>query len=293
MTTLTLDAPAKINLYLEIASRRSDGYHNIESVMQTVTLFDTLTVTRRDTDGRGIIIECDISSVPQGEGNLVHRTAMLFFNEIGIAEGDVTFTLEKRIPMAAGLGGGSSDAAAALLALNKLYGAELSIDALCSLGVRIGADVPFCVKQGISITRGIGDVFAPCPRIPDCYIVLACAGEGVSTPWAYKRLDEMYDFDSRDVSAERFANAAAGGDITSVASAMTNIFESAILPERETARKIRDVLDACGAFKAMMSGSGPSVFGIFTTEKAALSAVRQLEQQGIAAHLTKPYYPAS
>lgn len=292
MTTLKLNAPAKINLYLEVISRRLDGYHNIESVMQTVDLFDTLTFTRRERDDRGIILECDDKRVPLDEKNLVCRAAKLFFEHTRTGEADVTVHLEKRIPMAAGLGGGSSDAATTLLALNKLYDSRLSIDELCTLGARIGADVPFCVRQGIAVTRGIGEICSPCAPLPDCFIVIACAGEGVSTPWAYARLDEMYDYDTRAVSSDKFVGALEGGDITLAASEMTNIFESVVLDERAVARRIRDTLSDVGALKAMMSGSGPSVFGLFADEASALLAVTALKKQGITARLTKPYYPA-
>ena len=143
------------------------------------------------------------------------------------------------------------------------------------------------------MTRGIGEICAPCSPIPDCFIVVACAGEGVSTPWAYGRLDEMYNYDMRKVSADKFVNTIESGDLTAIASQMTNIFESAVLPEREVARLIRDTLSCAGALKSMMSGSGPSVFGVFADENSALLAARELEKQGIAAHLTKPYYPAT
>ncbi len=292
MKTIKLNAPAKINLYLEVTSRRPDGYHNIDSVMQTVDLFDTLTFTRRERDSRGIILECDDKRVPLDEKNLVYRAAKLFFEHMKANETDITVRLEKRIPMAAGLGGGSSDAATALLALNELYGTGLSVDELCDLGAHIGADVPFCVRQGIAVTRGIGEICSPCAKMPDCFIVIACAGEGVSTPWAYRRLDEIYDYDTREVSSDKLVDALDSGDVAAVASQMTNIFESVVLPEREVARLIRDTLSGAGALKAMMSGSGPSVLGVFADEKTALSAVAALEKQGVAAHLTKPYYPA-
>lgn len=290
--TITRRAPAKINLYLEIKAKRPDGYHDIESVMQTVDLFDTLTVTGREGHGGSITIECINKAVPCDESNLCHRAARAFFDSAAIDDYDIAISIDKRIPMAAGLGGGSSDAAAVLLALNELYGTLFTTEHLCDIGAKIGADVPFCIVQGISITRGIGDVFLPCEPLPDCFFVIACAGEGVSTPWAYKRLDEMYDFASRKVSADRLATAILSRDIANIASAMTNIFESAVLPERETARFIRDTLDSFGAKKAMMSGSGPSVFGIFSDEAAAEKAAKILLDEGISSHICKPYYPA-
>lgn len=284
-------APAKINLYLEVSARRLDGYHDIESVMQTVTLFDTVTLEKRITDGGGIIIECTREGIPLDEKNLVYRAAKLFFEKTEITERDVTVTIDKRIPMAAGLGGGSSDAATMLILLDELYGTDMSEDELCSLGAKIGADVPFLIKQGISVTRGIGDEFSPCDRLPDCFIVIALAGEGVSTPWAYGRLDEMYDFEVRKVSADKFTKALSEGKIEDIAGQMTNIFESVVLPERRYARLSGRILDEVGALRVMMSGSGPSMLGIFTDEKTAKDAVSVLTREGVEAYLTKPYYP--
>ncbi len=292
MNQLTVFAPAKINLYLEIASIRPDGYHNIESVMQTVDLFDTLTFKKCDEDEK-IVLECDDARIPTGENNLIHRAAKLFFERTKIDSKSLKITLEKRIPMAAGLAGGSSDAATTLIGLNKLYGTRLSVDELCMLGARIGADVPFCVRQGISVMRGIGDVFYPCPPMPDCFIVIACGGEGVSTPWAYGRVDALCDYSERIANADELAMALESGDIAYITSKMSNVFELAVFPERPVARDIRDMMTKHGALKAMMSGSGPSVFGVFDDIDKAHLAVHSLTGKGIASYLTKPYYPAT
>ena len=285
-------APAKINLYLEIKAKRPDGYHDIESVMQTVGIFDILTISRCHGDGKNISVECTDKSLPCDETNLCYRAAKSFFETAGIDCYNTEIKVEKHIPMAAGLGGGSSDAAAVLTLLNELYETGFTEEQLCGIGSKIGADVPFCIIQGISITRGIGDLFSPCAPLPECYFVIACAGEGISTPWAYKRLDEMYDFTSRGVSADRFAAALDNGELSCIVSEMTNIFESVVLPEREMARRIRGLLMECGAMGAMMSGSGPSVFGVFRTEQAANDAKDKLASEGIAAYTCKPYYPA-
>lgn len=290
-TRLSRLAPAKINLYLEVSARRLDGYHDIESVMQTVTLFDMITLEKRAADGCGIVIECTKDGIPLDDKNLVYRAARLFFEKVGITECDVTFSIDKHIPMAAGLGGGSSDAATAIMLLNELYGTAMTEDELCALGAKIGADVPFLIKQGISVTRGIGDEFSPCDKLPDCFIVIALAGEGVSTPWAYGRLDEMYDFEVRKVSADKFTKALSEGNIGNIAGQMTNIFESVVLPERKHACRAGQILDGTGALRVMMSGSGPSMLGIFTDEKAARDAVSALTREGVEAYLTKPYYP--
>ncbi len=290
--TTSCPAPAKINLYLEIKAKRQDGYHDIESVMQTVGIFDILTISSCPGEGKTISVECTDESVPCDETNLCHRAAKLFFEAAGIDNYNASIKIEKHIPMAAGLGGGSSDAAAVLILLDELYETGFTRLQLCEIGSEIGADVPFCIMQGISVTRGIGDVFSPCACLPECYFVIACAGEGISTPWAYKRLDEMYDFDAREVSAEAFTAALESGELGCIVSAMTNIFESAVLPVREMARRIRDMLTECGAEGAMMSGSGPSVFGVFKTEQKARLAAEKLSGEGIIAYTCKPYYPA-
>ncbi|MBE6611683.1 MAG: 4-(cytidine 5'-diphospho)-2-C-methyl-D-erythritol kinase [Ruminococcaceae bacterium] len=284
--SITIHAPAKINLWLEIKARRPDGYHDIESVMQTVTLCDTLTIDKADA----IRIACSDASLDCGEKNLCHRAASAFFAASGI-DGGAAIHIEKRIPVAGGLAGGSADAAATLLGLNRLYDAGLCEDALCRIGAKIGADVPFCIKQGISITRGIGDIFADCEKLPPCHIVVACAGEGVSTPWAYGRLDELYDFAKRPVSADSFAARLREGSLTSIAEGMTNIFEAAVLPVREMAVKIKKIMQDGGALRALMSGSGPSVFGIFDNAALADNTLQMLEGMGITAHRCEPYYP--
>ncbi len=286
MTELQITAPAKINLWLEIKSRRPDGYHDIESVMQTVSLCDTLTLKKAD----GIAITCTNDTLDCGETNLCFKAARAFFAAADI-DGGVNIHIDKRIPISGGLAGGSTDAAATLRGLNVLYETGYSAEDLCAIGVKIGADVPFCIRQGIAVTRGIGERFTEAPLLPDCSIVVACAGEGVSTPWAYGRLDEMYDFTARTVDADNFTRVIAGGRLGDITAAMTNIFESAVLPVRPQAVIIKENLLKSGALGALMSGSGPSVFGIFDNPESADLAVRQLNSLGIAAQCCKPYYP--
>ncbi len=285
-------APAKINLYLDVTGKRPDGYHDIESVMQTVTLFDKLTFRKLDADGeKHIHLTCSDKALPIDGRNLVYRAAEKLFSYVGLDSYNSEIELEKRIPSSAGLGGGSSDAACTLLAVNELYGLNIGVKELCRIGASLGADVPFCIIGGTAVTLGIGDVLEPCPTMPSCYILVACGGEGVSTPWAYKRLDEMYDFTRRSSGIENFTAVLEQGNIKSIAEHMINIFENAVLPERETARQIRDILNRCGAVRAMMSGSGPSIVGIYTHKEKVEEALRELTSKGIAAHICMPYYP--
>jgi 4-diphosphocytidyl-2-C-methyl-D-erythritol kinase len=296
MSTITLKAPAKINLWLDIKSKRSDGYHNIESVMQTVTLFDEITIERLETvsqsgkNRRHISISCTVNEIACDESNLCYRAAQEFFNVTGKRSYSVAIHIEKNIPIAAGLAGGSTDAATTLIGMNKLYNAGLTSERLCEIGRRIGADVPFCIRRGISITRGIGEIFSHCEHIPHCHILVACEGERVSTPVAYRTLDEMYDFSKRIVDIDGFKRLLDDGKIGEIAAAMNNIFESAILPIREKARNLKKAMLDCGALNALMSGSGPSVFGIFETNEIAENARRKLSEAGIETFLCEPYY---
>ncbi len=289
---ITVTAPAKINLYLEVSSKRADGYHNIESVMQTVTLFDRITLTKHPETGQKCIkLVCSDDNIPCDERNLVWRAAVLFFDTVGINCYDLSAELTKKIPSSAGLGGGSSDAAAVLKALNSLYEVNLDSDSLREIGAVLGADIPFLIDGGISVVRGIGEIINPCHKMPDCCIAIACAGEGVSTPWAYGLLDETYDFSVRKVSAQAFAEVLCGGELHEMCGAMTNIFESVVLPERETARLIGRVFDESGAVRSMMSGSGPSMIGIFDRPAFAQAAAVRLLEYGIMTHIVEPYYP--
>ncbi len=289
MSTITQKAPAKINLWLEIVSKRPDGYHDIESIMQTVDLCDEITLERLPSGKkRQIAIDCSVQSLACDESNLCYRAAQLFFDAAGLQHYSVNISIEKRIPVAAGLAGGSTDAASTLIGLNRLYGTEFTVEHLCALGARIGADVPFCIRKGIRIARGIGEIFSPCAGLPPCTILIAVDGPGVSTPWAYKRLDEMYDFASRRVDASAFASLLCQGELSAIAAGMTNIFESAVLPQRARAQALKDEMIGGGALNALMSGSGPAVFGLFESDAKAETVRTRLAERGIEAFVCHP-----
>ncbi len=294
MTEITLKAPAKVNLYLDIEARRPDGYHDIESVMQTVSLCDELTIERRDARrGRRLIaVSCSVDSLACDESNLCYRAAQLFMRHIGERSFDLAIHIEKRIPIAAGLAGGSTDAAAVLIGLNRLYATNLTEEELCKIGAGLGADIPFCVRKGIAVTRGIGDRLSDCARLPEdsCKILIAYAGEGVSTPLAYRRLDELYDFAARESGLETFTAKLETGEVSAVATGIYNIFESAVLPERPVAATLKAKMLELGALGALMSGSGPSVFGIFEPDCDLDAAKRELEALGAAVFICEPYY---
>ncbi len=289
MNSLTINAPAKINLWLTVKGKRPDGYHEIESIMQTVTLFDTVTVTKNEGGAeKNIKITCSNPDVPCDERNLCYKAAVSFFSAAGITEYDISVHIEKRIPMAAGLAGGSTDGAAVFVALNSLYGSPFTEDELCALGGRLGADIPFCIRGGTCIAGGIGEKLTSCPPMPDCFIVIACGGEGVSTPWAYKMIDDSQT-PTRHGDITELEKLLAAGDIYKAAAEMRNSFEDAILPHREVARKLKDAMIKGGAVRSMMSGSGPSVFGIFKDEEAAKKVCELISGEGYFAHVCTPY----
>ena len=306
---IQLHANAKINLLLDITGRRADGYHTITGVMQAVSLGDTVTVTVEDpTDGmhlctlgprpgmaETITLTCSNPDLPTDHRNLAWRAAEAFFTATGCGCRRLTIHIEKRIPAAAGLAGGSTDAAAVLKALNQLFKRPLTDDRLCAVGLTLGADVPFCIMGGAQITEGVGEVLSPVPSMPACTLVIACGGEGVSTPAAYKALDGMYGgfeptaYTPHLQTLEDLLTALRERDTEGVCTYLFNIFESAVLSERPVARAIKETLLASGAKAALMSGSGPSVFGIFEAgDPAAQRAREALEAQGILACVCEP-----
>ena len=290
MKTVTQKGYAKINLHLDITGRTTDGYHLVETVMQSISLCDEITLTKREDDR--FTVSCNVEGVPTDERNLAVKAAILFREKTGESFG-ADININKRIPMAAGMAGGSADAAAVLRGMNELCNNILSVDELCALGARLGADVPFCIVGGSAYADGKGDKLHSFPAIPNCYIVAACGGDGVSTPWAYGTLDGIYNgfFEGSGYSPRGtvdLCHAAKTGDVKAVAKAMYNIFEEPILAVRPIAKQIRDVMNENGAVGAMMSGSGPSVFGIFLDGDAAKNASERIKGNGYFATVCEP-----
>ena len=297
---ISLLAYAKINLFLDVTGRRENGYHTITGVMQAVDLSDRVTVTAESpiVQGSGdgtILLTCSDPTLPADAKNLAYRAAVAYFAATGYTCDRLLIDIEKHSPAAAGLAGGSTDAAATLVALNELCGRPLDEDALCAVGLTLGADVPFCIKGGTHLTEGVGEELTPLAPMPDCEILIACAGEGVSTPAAYRALDEMHGdfapgayqpcYDRRDAQLD----ALRAGDLDGVCASTHNIFESAILPERPVAASIKETMQKSGAIVAMMSGSGPSVFGVFRTDDPALAtAQKALQERGIPSWRCRP-----
>ena len=261
--------------------------------MQTVSLCDEVTLTLR-VDER-IFASCNVEGVPGDEKNLAVRAALLLREAVGSSFG-VEIQIKKSIPMAAGLAGGSADAAATLLGLNRLLGEPCSVAKLCEIGSRLGADVPFCIVGGTRFADGKGDVLHDFPNMPDCAIVIACEGEGVSTPWAYRRLDETFgnfeeNFGYIPKSIEPLKEALEEKNLRGITAVTFNIFEEPVLAERPVAAELRSLFLSAGALGAMMSGSGPSVFAIFSAETDAQNAVECLKEKGYQGFLCRPIIP--
>ncbi len=287
MKTAVIKGYAKINLHLDVTGIMENGFHCVNNIMQSVSLCDTVTLKMRE-DGI-ITVDCDIEGVPKNESNLAYRAARLFCERAKASVGADIY-IEKNIPMAAGLAGGSADAAATLKGMNELCGAPLSQDELCAIGSELGSDIPFCIVGGAAFADGKGDILHPFPKMPDCIIVVACGGEGVSTPQAYRMLDQKYDsfcsYTPVDTSALR--SAAERGDIVDIAKNTFNIFEQPVLAVRPVAAAIKKAMTDGGAIRAMMSGSGPSVFGIFDSDEAAEQAARIIAKMGVTPYICRP-----
>lgn len=272
---LRIEACAKINLFLDIASRQPNGYHSLHSVMQAISLADTLTLTLGEA-GDALTLTTDEGRLEVDEHNLICRAARAFFAALGESRA-LTVHLEKRIPMQAGLGGGSADCAATLHALNALCGKPFSTAELCAMGIPLGADVPFCVLGGTARAEGIGERLTPLVPMADCTLVVAMGPETMPTPAAFRALDAMYDnFTARPPHPGYADLMASITDLAALAPRMYNIFEDAVLPACPalTAR-MQTMLD-CGAVGARMSGSGAAVFGLFADRRDALRAADTL-----------------
>ena len=285
--TVNEKAYAKINLHLDVTGRAENGYHLVHNVMQTLSLHDDLTI--EETEGEEILLSCNLPEVPCDGRNLAHRAAMLYRERTGYVTG-LRIHIEKRIPMAAGMAGGSADGAALLRGLNRMAKTPLSVEELCALGAKLGADVPFCIVGGTAFADGLGEKLHAFPRMPHGYLVCACEGEGVSTPWAYGLLDEEYEgFRNRAPQPmERLRHACERGDLSGVGDALYNIFEEPVLARRPVAKQVLTLLRACDPKGAMMSGSGPSVFALFDRKEEAERGAALLRSHGFRAYLCTP-----
>ncbi len=276
------DAAAKINLMLDILARLDNGYHSLFMLMQSVDLYDTVTV---ETDSSGNIrITSDEDGIPCDKRNIAYKAAEAFFNFTGIKNEGISIHIEKRIPFAAGMAGGSADGAAVIAALNDIFETKLSQQDLCKIGLKVGADVPFCLTGGTCLAQNVGEILSPLPQLDDCYIVLAKPERGVSTKEAFAAFDTATDVRHLDTCGMLYA--ASQGDLKEICKRTKNVFEQLIeVPERVP---IKSTLNRHGALAACMSGSGPTVYGIFDDESKAQSAASALKSIVKNIYITKP-----
>ena len=281
MNKVKLYANAKINLYLDVVSKRNDGYHNIESIMQTLSLADEVTVERKESVSTKSIkqnfpnsdLECD-------ETNLCYKAAAAYFEHYKIESYDIEITVEKNIPHAAGLAGGSADAAAVIRALDKLFEKNSPDCVLCEIGLKVGSDVAFCIVSGTCKVTGRGEFVEKLPAIPKLWAVVSKSSrESVSTKEAYAKIDSGISARDRKSAFEDYVNAVSCGDIIKITDNVYNVFQNVMADSLSDTFKIIDSMKKDGALCAMMSGSGPSVFGLFDNMELARNACANLKKQ--------------
>jgi len=285
MDQIVCEAPAKINLTLDILRRRPDGYHDLCMVMQSISLCDRLTV--KLAPGGGIHIHMPGSELSEGPDNLVWKAAQVFFRAADMTGGGAEITVVKQIPAQAGMAGGSTDAAAALRALNELCGNVFSSDALEKLGQQIGSDVPFCVRGGAALAEGRGERLTTLPGLPPCGIVVCKPDFGLPTPELFRRV--RVDALRRRPDTEAMLRALERGSLSEAAEQLANVFEE-VLTEQES-REISGIEDSMrrqGAMNAAMTGSGPTVFGLFENQKAAARCAEELKNRWTQVFLAEP-----
>ena len=280
MDSITITAPAKINLMLDVTGRRSDGYHTLLTIMQSISLSDTVFIELNDS-GK-LFFECRTDGIPNGRENIAYKAAEAFLDYSGVSCGGLYICVHKNIPFQAGLGGGSADCAAVLIGLNKLLGTGYSEEKLCEIGVKLGADVPFCLVGGTKLCQGIGEEISYVPPLESCFIVIAKGTGGISTKEAYQRIDNLEARNALDISMY-------DGSISSIKKIGRNIFEE--VTESDDVFKIKQICTDFGADYTAMSGSGAAVFGLFGMSRpknAAHDCANRLRAEGFFADVCIP-----
>lgn len=277
MDKISLKALAKINLGLDVVRRREDGYHEVRMVMQTIHLFDRLNIEK--TKDAGISIKTNLFFLPVNENNLIYKAGKLLVDEFNITEG-VSVELDKRIPVAAGMAGGSTDAAAMLYGMNKIFDLGLSMQELKDRGVKIGADVPYCLMRGTALAEGIGEKLKSLPPMIKCPVLIAKPQISVSTKFVYEnlRLDENTVHPDIDALIQDIKDK----DLHEVCNHMGNVLETVTIPNYPIIDEIKKKMMNSGAIGAMMSGSGPTVFGLFEDEETAKKAYKEMKKSELA-----------
>lgn len=289
MNSIMLKGRAKINLTLDVVGKRENGYHDLQMIMQTINLYDTIFIRRAKTPG--IRLKANFSWLPTNEKNIAYRAAQLFFEEAGIRDYGVSIEITKRIPVAAGLAGGSTDAAATLVGLNRLYGTFYKKEKLMEMGLKLGADVPFCIARGTMLAEGIGEVLTPLKPAPHLYVVLVKPPISVSTASVYNGLNlnniQLHPDTPRMIEAIEARNP------YEIAKHMANVLEEVTIPMHPIIGELRKEMAQQGAIGAMMSGSGSTVFGLFDSKEKANKAAQYFKVgRGIReVYVTTTYSP--
>ena len=280
MKKIKLNAYGKINLGLDVLGKRDDGYHDLDMIMQSVDLFDKIVITKNKTGE--ITVKSNTSKIPNDESNLAYKAALVLIDEFQIKNG-VDIEIEKNIPISGGMAGGSTDCAAVLKGMNKLFKLRLSEQDLMDRGVKLGADVPFCILGKTARAEGIGEVLTPVPNKLKGYIVLAKPPISVSTGFVYGRIDEVEVKNKPDTEA--MIKAIKKKDLKGLADTICNVLEEVTIPDYPIVQEIKDKMMANGALNAMMTGSGPTVFGLFDDKKKATEAVDALKESRLLEQL--------
>ena len=270
-------AYGKVNLGLDVLRRREDGYHEVKMIMQTVSIYDGLDFEK--TDSGKIEIESNVFFVPTDESNLIYKAAKLLFDEYGIASG-LKITLKKFIPVSAGMAGGSTDAAATLFAVNRMFDLKLSLKQLMEYGVKLGADIPYCLMRGTALSEGIGEKLTRLPNMVQCPVLIAKPPVNVSTKFVYENMHIEQVKAHPDIDG--MIEAIKEQDIDKIAAKMGNVLENVTVKEYPQIQELKQMMMDTGAINAMMSGSGPTVFGLYRTEEEAYKAKEIVKESGIA-----------
>lgn len=277
MDKLDLKALAKINLGLDVLGRKENGYHDVKMVMQTIYLYDDVLLEK--TKEPGIRLETNLPYLPVDANNIAYKAADLLRNEFSLKDG-VSIRLKKRIPVSAGMAGGSTNAAAVLFGMNRMFNLGLSEQELMDRGVTLGADVPYCIMRGTVLAEGIGEILTPLSPMPKCYVLIAKPGISVSTKTVYEKFDALTEIEHPDIDG--LIKGLDEADLQKVADSMGNVLEDVTIGDYPVIEQIKNVMKQEGALNAMMSGSGPTVFGIFSERKYAKQAYNAIRENRLA-----------
>lgn len=285
MNRIQMKALAKVNLGLDVIRRREDGYHEVKMIMQTVRLYDRIILEKTQ---QGISMETNLSFLPVNEQNIAYRAAKMLMDEFHI-QGGLHIKIDKHIPVAAGMAGGSTDGAAVLYGVNKIFELGLTKRQLMERGVKLGADVPYCIMRGTVLSEGIGEILTPVSSLPDCHILIAKPPVSVSTKHVYENL--KLDKIEKHPDIDGMIEALRMEDLHGVTQRMENVLETVTIPEHPEIQQIKDLMIKDGALNALMSGSGPTVFGIFDDREKGMRARDLLRKSSLArqTYLVRPF----